>query len=220
MFAGNYGPGGALYNSQSTPILTNVTIVGNGGERAASLNTRESHLTIRNSIIWGNQGQTLDQNATISNSIVEGGYVGTGNLNVNPRFVQPVVYDQAPTLAGDYRLQSSSAAIDAGDNTVTSGEVDLDGNARRYNGGVVDMGAYEYQGSRTGSGMVISIRTGNWEDPSTWDVGRVPAAGDQVVLDQNHTVSVNGTATAQTIEYRQNATLLFLGTSSMINLGQ
>ncbi|HEV7348582.1 choice-of-anchor Q domain-containing protein, partial [Telluribacter sp.] len=205
----------ALYNSQSTPTLTNVTIAGNGGERAASLNTRNSHLTIRNSVIWANQGQTLDQNATISHSIVEGGYAGVGNLNTNPRFVQQALYEQAPSLLGDYRLQVNSPAINAGDNALVDWEQDLDGKARRYSGGTVDMGAYEFEGSLSG-GLIISVKTGNWEDASTWDAGRVPQAGDQVILDAGHTVSINAAATALSIEYRQDAKLQFVGTASTL----
>src|SRR5690625_6760359 len=61
---------------------------------------------------------------------------------------------------GDYTLASNSPAIDAGDNTYYTdadkgngdleNDLDLAGNPRVYdltNGGIIDMGAYEYQGN-------------------------------------------------------------------------
>jgi hypothetical protein len=106
---------------------------------------------IRNSIIWGNRaGATISSIANassspvVSTSIVEGGYSGSGNLNVDPQFVSAV--PTAPTSGGDLRLQASSPAIDAGDNAAISpslGATDRDGNPRVVNG-AVDLGAYEY----------------------------------------------------------------------------
>jgi trimeric autotransporter adhesin len=67
---------------------------------------------------------------------------------------------------------------------------------------------------------VISIKTGNWEDPATWNVGRVPLAGEPVILDEGHIISIHGTGMAQTLDYRLNAKLLFIGASSTLKLGQ
>jgi hypothetical protein len=67
---------------------------------------------------------------------------GMGNITNAPLFV-----DYA---SGDLRLQSNSPCINAGDNAFVSGPTDLDGNPRIV-GGMVDLGAYEYQG--TGSLM-------------------------------------------------------------------
>jgi hypothetical protein len=108
---------------------------------------------IRNSIIWGNSGTALSNpNATptITNSIVQGGFTGTGNLNVNPQFVD--------ATTDDLRLQSTSPAINAGNNTFLPADTpDLDGDSNiteaipldiarnpRVNGTNVDLGAFEF----------------------------------------------------------------------------
>jgi hypothetical protein len=68
---------------------------------------------------------------------------GVGNITNNPAFVAP--------LNGNFRLQTNSPCINAGNNLFASGPTDLDGNPRIVSA-TVDMGAYEYQGS----GSVIS----------------------------------------------------------------
>ena len=89
-----------------------------------------------------------------------------------------------------------------GDNTgISLTDMDLDGNLRRYNGGKVDMGAYEFQGVST-SNIVISAQMGEWESNSTWVGFKVPALGDVVIIDANHIVTINATGIAKSIEYR------------------
>jgi hypothetical protein len=61
---------------------------------------------------------------------------GFGNITNEPGFV---------SLANaDYHLQTTSPAINSGNNAAVVGTFDLDGNARIV-GGTVDIGAYEYQ---------------------------------------------------------------------------
>jgi hypothetical protein len=38
---------------------------------------------------------------------------------------------------------------------------------------------------------LISVQTGNWNSTSTWNLGRVPTAGDVIKIDNGHTVTVN-----------------------------
>ena len=61
---------------------------------------------------------------------------GGGNITNAPLFV-----DQA---GGNLRLQTNSPCINAGNNSYVIGTTDLDGNLR-IRGGIVDIGAYEYQ---------------------------------------------------------------------------
>ncbi len=66
---------------------------------------------------------------------------------------------------------------------------------------------------------IKSITTGNWESTSTWDLGRVPQAGDLVIIDQNHEVTLNGTGTAKRIEYQGTGKLKLSSIASILNTG-
>lgn len=78
----------------------------------------------------------------IIHSDVQGGYVGLGNIDADPCFVD--------AGGGDFRLSSDSPCIDAGDNSEPNlGATDMDGHPRIIDGDcndaeVVDMGAYEF----------------------------------------------------------------------------
>ncbi|PWK29074.1 uncharacterized protein DUF11 [Arcicella aurantiaca] len=217
LISGNRGVGG-LYNNYSNPTISNTTFSGNGGYNGGIFNSN-SQPVMKNSIIWGNSTPFNDTQSIITYSIIQGGYAGTGNLNYDPQFVSQSPEGISPNLNGDYHLQASSLGVDRGDNgSISLTDLDLDGNLRRYNGGRVDMGAYEFQGNATAS-VVISIATGNWEINSTWDVNRVPQIGDIVIIDQNHIVTLNGVGNAKNIEYRGTGKLKFNSTSSKLNIG-
>ncbi len=86
------------------------------------------------------------------NADLGGGAAGTGNLNAEPHFAAPSAATDAPTTAGNYRLQPDSAVIDKGNNAAVTATTDLDGKPRIVDGSnagtaVVDMGAYEWQSS-------------------------------------------------------------------------
>jgi len=152
--------GGAIAICSSSSVITNNTISGNtslygsGGISVACY----SSPVITNTILWGNGSTEIQNNPTwgantitVSHSIVQGGYSGTGNINADPLFVAP--------LNGDYHLQTGSPAIDTGMNTSTSnyGSVtdDIEGTGRPQDGDGLgagttgdgsdyDIGAYEY----------------------------------------------------------------------------
>ena len=218
VFSGNKAIGGAIYNNVSNPTITNVTIAGNGGYNGAIFNA-SSIPVVKNSIIFGNSLPINDTQSIISYSIVEGGYAGVGNLNINPQFISLTPSGVAPTLSGDNRLTNTSAAIDAGNNgTISLTDKDLVGNLRRFNGGIVDMGAYEFQGVRVGA-TVISIVSGDWESNSTWDVGRSPLAGDNVIINNNHNVTILNLGVAKNVEIRTNAKIIYSTVSSKLQTG-
>ena len=217
LIAGNRGIG-AVYNNLANPVLTNCTLAGNGGYNGGIFNAN-SQPRIKNSILWGNSAPFNDTQSIITYSIVQNGYQGVGNLNYDPQFVAPTPDGLSPNSNGDYHIKANSLAIDRGDNeTISLTDKDLDGNLRRYNGGSVDMGAYEYQGNPTAT-LVISVASGNWESNSTWDIGRVPTLGDYVIIDQNHTISLSTEANAKNLEYRGSGTIQFKSNNSKINLG-
>ena len=218
LIAGNKAIGGGMYNNISSPILTNVTIAGNGGYSGGIFNSGSSPV-VKNCIIWGNIAPFNDTQSTITYSIVEGGYTGAGNLNLNPQFVNLYPNGLSPNVLGDYQLTNTSPAIDAGENgTISLTDKDLIGNLRRYNGGIVDMGAYEFQGSRVG-GTIISVTSGNWENGSTWMGGISPLAGDNVIINNNHNVTILNLGIAKNVEIRTNAKIIHSTATSKLQTG-
>jgi hypothetical protein len=217
LISGNRGIG-AFYNNISNPTITNCTIAGNGGYNGGIFNSA-SQPVVKNSIIWNNSTPFNDTQSIITYSTVQGGYAGTGNLNYDPKFVNPIADGLSPNANGDYHVQASSLAIDRGDNTgISLTDTDLDGNLRRFNGGMVDMGAYEFQGAAT-SNIVISAQTGDWEINSTWVGFKVPALGDVVIIDANHIVTINATGIAKSIEYRATGQVKFKTAAAKLNIG-
>ncbi len=137
--------GHAAYRCQ----LVNCTLVDNGRGPSGSSEVTQGCI-ITNSIVWDTSGLVPTHPlSSASYSLILGGFPGVGNLDLDPVFRNPG--------AGDYRLSSSSPAIDAADNGALSAEVltDLVGRVRFIDdpatpdtglGGfpVVDMGALEF----------------------------------------------------------------------------
>ncbi|WP_343531289.1 LamG-like jellyroll fold domain-containing protein [Pedobacter sp.] len=148
LLANNTGiDGGAIYNGYtSVPVLTNVTITKNTADNGAGIyHYSNSSSKIRNSIIWGNNNGIGDPGATtVEYSLVQGGFLGTGNIAADPQFKDS---------NGNYQLRSGSPAIDAGSTSyygnaelpnISTITKDLGGNKRVLGVGI-DMGAYEIQ---------------------------------------------------------------------------
>jgi predicted outer membrane repeat protein len=185
LFTGNaaVSSGGGMVNRVSSmPTLANCTFTGNSATDGGAIFNKDSVPTVSNCILWGD---TPDEIYVVSGSApvvaysdVQGGWVGTGNIDADPQFAG----------ADDYRLSSGSPCIDAADNFAVPADVtdldndadvaertplDLDLNPRFINDenttdtgvadppnypDVVDMGAYEFgafcYGDITGDGFI------------------------------------------------------------------
>ncbi|MFT4061381.1 MAG: right-handed parallel beta-helix repeat-containing protein [Edaphocola sp.] len=152
LFSGNNagsGGGGAIWNASTSSNVTtvaNCTFSNNSAYAGGGMrNTSANLLAVVNCIIWNNTTGIVNEGTapTVSYSLVQDGYTGSGNLNADPLFVNPPY---------DYTLQSTSPAVDAGYSLAIPAGIttDLAGNARIY-GSSVDMGAYEYGSSPTGT---------------------------------------------------------------------
>ena len=150
-FTGNSGgTGGGMFNfDSSSPNITNTTFTGNSANFGGGMyNEENSKPIIHNSILWGNgiEIYNLPQSvAIITHSIVQGGYSGMGNLNLDPFYVDAANIagtDNIYRTADDgLRLKPCSPAINTGDNTGVAA-TDITG-ATRIQQTTVDMGAYE-----------------------------------------------------------------------------
>jgi hypothetical protein len=120
----------------TTTTLVNSTIVSNAVQGINCSNVGLS-ATLINLIVWGN-GEDLDFYCHASYSNIEDDDPGTGNLNLDPRFVGPE--------DNDFRLRYDSPCIDKGATpttyTVVPGE-DWEGDTRPGGSGY-DMGADEF----------------------------------------------------------------------------
>jgi hypothetical protein len=177
LFSGNKAVnGGALFNNTNKTSIVNGTFSGNfASTNGAAIFNISKNLYVYDSILWNNMvtASPHTYTTTVFNSggvitytyslveasggseawIGDASHVdGLGNIDRDPEFVTPVDPNTAPTTAGDLRLQSSSPAIDAGDNFYVSVPFDLDFLPRIRDGHgdnqkIVDMGVYEYPGS-------------------------------------------------------------------------
>jgi len=144
-FYGNRANKGAGIYIYGNPTLKNVTFSGNiAGNSGGGIYNDSSTPTIINSILWNNVGgeiENYDANTPIvSYSIVQGGYVGTGNLEADP--ILGVLQGNGgftQTMA----LYSSSPAINAGNDAECS-NIDQRG-VIRPQGSHCDIGAYELE---------------------------------------------------------------------------
>lgn len=149
-FNGNTAEYGSAIMSRdlaSHPILTNVTMYGNSATYSVidggTIATMGS-LTIQNSILWGNTGGSIADigpgTPQVSYSIIEGGYEGTGNLDVDP-LLGPLQENGGFTQT--MALGAGSPAIDAA-HDADCPATDQRG-VTRPQGDHCDIGAYEYQ---------------------------------------------------------------------------
>jgi hypothetical protein len=149
--------GGGMCNISSNPTLINVTFSENSVlENGDSIsNYAGSNPNMTNVILWGSTAITGTQiyndetsTAIVTYSIVEGGFIGEGNLDADPLF--------ANAELGNLRLRSNSPAIDAGSNFAVPVGIttDLNGDPRFVDmadipdtgageAPIVDIGAYE-----------------------------------------------------------------------------
>jgi hypothetical protein len=115
-------------------VFVNSTIAGNVG---GGISCHTTDPIFQNCVLWGNTPWQIQYpSAVVTYSDVEGGWPGTGNIDLDPLFVQPGT--------DNVGLSIGSSCVNAGDNAAVPPGVitDLDGNPR-IQGGVVDMGAYE-----------------------------------------------------------------------------
>lgn len=144
----DYGGGIDFYDSNAA--LENVTITGNTSSNGGGINCDNSNVFLINSILWNNSIQEIllgSGSVTATYSDIQGGWAGTGNIDIDPLFVN--------AGSGNYHLQYNSPCIDAGDPT---SPLDPDGT-------IADMGAYYHYHPDT---WYRDYDEDGWGNPDDW----------------------------------------------------
>jgi Protein of unknown function (DUF1565) len=146
LFVGNsavadYGSSGGIFGGRySTTTVVNCSFYDNSCNDGYAAVYVEGTNSMANCICYGDSGtiSEVDYDQVVSFSDIQGGFDGAGNINVNPQYVSNTNFELEPT----------SPCINAGNNASVPSNItiDLAGDPRIVEG-VVDMGAYEYQGN-------------------------------------------------------------------------
>jgi parallel beta-helix repeat protein len=140
--------GGAIHCNDSDPTFTNCTISTNTATTdGGGLYGVASSTVFTNCILWDDSPNEIGTGATVNYCDIQGGWTGTGNIDVDPMFVCP--------LNQNYRLMPQSPCVDAGTSTGTP-ETDMAGRPRHDSpitpntgGGSLDyfdIGMHEFKG--------------------------------------------------------------------------
>lgn len=134
----------------STVNLSDGTFSQEGGA-VYHTSSVEGDASYRNCLFWNNHASDfwdVGKTSTASNPVIE--HCANGHQTTYFESVSNVHLNSAPNVGGagssNPRLAAGTPCIDAGDNTVlpVGYDYDLDSNPRIV-GGVVDIGAFEYQ---------------------------------------------------------------------------
>lgn len=155
--------GGAVHIdgvSYAVIYLDNCTLVGNaclraGDGQGGGIGLWQGTCNARNSIVYGNSasnGAPTYDNWRNGSGTIAFNYTdtvplpgsGTGNLSVDPLFINAGSGYGWAHVAGNYRLPVDSPCVNTGNNAYVTWSTDLDG-IKRITGAKVDLGAYEYR---------------------------------------------------------------------------
>ncbi len=154
------GEGGVSLSIYGVPTFLNCTFADNEATIGAGGTVFDEYgkATVKNSIFWGNTAASegnqiynspIRGTTSVINSDIQGGFAGTGNIDADPLFLNPIT--------GDYDIPGTSPCYNAGVDANLPNDVgdldwntdttlplprDLEGVARRASVNV-DMGAYE-----------------------------------------------------------------------------
>ena len=188
---GNYGEdsgGGISAGAGSSPTIINSTIVQNDSYSHTNNGIyATSGGTVINSIVRDNVGVDVNikqGTTTVMFSNIEGGYTGTGNIDVDPLFVDPV--------NNNYHLSDASPCIGTA-TSLYAPSTDIEFNPRpNPSGSNPDMGAYENALANSNS-LITLIRPNGGESFVAGTVDTVKWASTNVTNVKLEYTTDNGT---------------------------
>ncbi|SIT28763.1 gliding motility-associated C-terminal domain-containing protein [Filimonas lacunae] len=196
VISGNGGGelGGGVGASHSDVNFTNVTICGNSSTKGAGTYAYNGcKLTYNNSIMYGNSGGLVGDagqygtyTLSAQYSLLQGIAANVANHILDPAtdplFFNAPSFTTVPFSNGNYAIRSNSPLINAGSNSLFAGlganTKDLAGNSRvkdYSSGGIIDIGANEYQVA-PGSNGVIYVKKGSNGNGSSWNFAAAEVA--------------------------------------------
>ena len=248
MIAGNTSPqgeGGGIICNDDLSIL-NTTIVQNSAQLGGGIVVYGPTIDVQNSILWGNrsvygstaQVQRTQTNMSAKYSCIEDlpdDLIGNNNTDENPHFVSETGTDgQEGTGDENFRLFQGSPCIDAGDNSMVTTMLDLDGLSRFIDDPytvdtgnnpegqpISDMGPYEFtpadpneDGVRIWSGATSSL----YQEPDNWLPFDVPGELDTAYFGITGTLDVTteGSIMVDSVNVSQGTVKFNLGGSYIL----
>jgi hypothetical protein len=148
------GASGASGNQLDGVQIVNDTVADQGGpalqitsnDKGATANG-VSGVTVANTIFWGNLAGEVTRSMIRSSIVSQANFAGVnGNIRADPKFVDPA--------KGDFHLEAGSPAIDAG---TSSGAPATDFDGRTRSDGHIDIGAYEFVGTKRPRKYTVSL---------------------------------------------------------------
>ena len=179
---------GALYiQGSGSHTMWNCTVADNSGDDGG-ITVNNATLTANNCISWGNSNSDLDADGAATFNFNYGCYPsghteGSITIDGNSITSDPAFVDASNDI---YDIDDTSPCVDDGNNTGAPSD-DITGTIRL--GGtntIVDMGAYEMGNHPNSCPLTLTwdgSTDNDWDDPTNWDLNKIPCGKDVVIAD-------------------------------------
>ena len=154
-------------------------------------------------------GETLPTAYASLSEFTKAGGMASDNCSLNPSGFRLVKEVRSKAIC-PYIVTRTYEIADASGNTATAEQqIQVEGNiaepqAEPVSGEPI---AQELKLKSAMAGAITAIANGNWNDPNTWDLGRIPASDDDVIIATAFAVTLNTVASCKTISLQSGGKL-------------